>query len=98
VLDLPGAYSLHPALADERVTCDRAARRGAREKRPELVVCVVDATNLRRNCASCSRCSGSAAVLIVALNMVDLGRAARVRIDADASRASSACRSCRRWR
>jgi Fe2+ transport system protein B len=49
VLDLPGAYSLHARSPDERVTCDVLYGRARGEKRPDLVVCVVDATNLRRN-------------------------------------------------
>ncbi|NLZ39766.1 MAG: hypothetical protein GX886_00650, partial [Comamonadaceae bacterium] len=49
VLDLPGAYSLYPRSPDERVTAEVLAGRAVGEKRPDLVVCVVDATNLRRN-------------------------------------------------
>ena len=49
MLDLPGAYSLNPRSPDERVTSDVLYGRAAGEKRPDLVVCVVDATNLRRN-------------------------------------------------
>src|SRR3954471_5589506 len=45
VLDLPGAYSLHPRSPDERVTCDVLHGRARGEKRPDFVVCVVDATN-----------------------------------------------------
>ena len=40
VLDLPGAYSLHPRSPDERVTCDVLAGRAAGEKRPDLVLSV----------------------------------------------------------
>ena len=49
LLDLPGTYSLHPRSPDERVTCDVLAGRARGEKRPDLVVMVLDATNLRRN-------------------------------------------------
>ena len=49
VLDLPGTYSLYPRSPDERVTVDVLAGRAQGEKRPNLVVCVLDATNLRRN-------------------------------------------------
>ena len=48
VLDLPGAYSLYPRSPDESVTCDVLMGRASGEKRPDLVICVVDATNLRR--------------------------------------------------
>ncbi|MBU4500604.1 MAG: 50S ribosome-binding GTPase, partial [Gammaproteobacteria bacterium] len=45
VLDLPGTYSLHPRSPDEKVTCDVLSGHAKGEKRPDLVVCVVDATN-----------------------------------------------------
>ena len=49
VLDLPGAYSLSATSPDEAITRDVVAglRRG--EAAPDLIVCVVDATNLRLN-------------------------------------------------
>ena len=48
VLDLPGTYSFHPRSPDEKVTVDvlKGVARG--EKKPDAVVCVLDATNLRR--------------------------------------------------
>src|SRR3569832_2318671 len=49
VLDLPGTYSLIPRSPDEQVTVDKQKRRARSEKRPDRVVCVIDATNLRRN-------------------------------------------------
>ena len=48
VLDLPGTYSLYPRSQDERITCDVLQGRAQGEKRPDVLVCVVDATNLRR--------------------------------------------------
>ena len=49
ILDLPGAYSLYPRSLDERVTCNVLLGRAEGEKRPDLVLCVLNATNLRRN-------------------------------------------------
>ena len=49
LLDLPGAYSLNPRSPDESVTVDVLRGNARGEKRPDLVVCVVDATQLRRN-------------------------------------------------
>ena len=45
---LPGTYSLYPRSPDERVTHDVLFGQAVGEKRPDLIVCVVDATNLRR--------------------------------------------------
>ena len=47
VLDLPGAYSLNAASLDEAVTRDLIRGFYPGEAAPDLLVCVVDATNLR---------------------------------------------------
>jgi ferrous iron transport protein B len=72
VLDLPGAYSLYPRSPDERVTCDILLGQAAGEKRPDLVVCVVDATNLRRNLRLVLAVKRLGLPCVVALNMTDL--------------------------
>ena len=72
VLDLPGAYSLYPRSPDERITCDILFGRAAGEKRPDLVVCVVDATNLRRNLRLALAVKRLGLPCVVALNMADL--------------------------
>jgi ferrous iron transport protein B len=84
ILDLPGAYSLHPRSPDERVTCDVLAGRASGEKRPDLVVCVVDACNLRRNLRLVLAVLRQGLPCIVALNMVDLARSQGLTIDAQA--------------
>jgi len=84
VLDLPGAYSLHPRSPDERVTCDVLYGRAIGEKRPDLVVCVVDATNLRRNLRIVLAVRRLGLPCVVALNMADLARRRGVVVDADA--------------
>ena len=84
VLDLPGAYSLYPRSPDERVTIDVLNGRARGEKQPDLVVCVVDATNLRRNLRLVLAVQRLGLPMIVALNMADIARARGVRVDADA--------------
>ena len=81
VLDLPGAYSLHARSPDERVTCDVLYGRARGEKRPDLVVCVVDATNLRRNLRMVLAVKRLGLPCVVALNMTD--RAARQGLHVD---------------
>jgi ferrous iron transport protein B len=80
VLDLPGAYSLYPRSPDERVTCDVLFGRAAGEKRPDLVVCVVDATNLRRNLRLALAVKRLGRPCVVALNMTDLAEKRGIRI------------------
>ena len=84
VLDLPGAYSLYPRSPDERVTCDVLLGRAAGEKRPDLVVCVVDATNLRRNLRLALAVKRLGLPCVVALNMTDLAEKRGIKIVAGA--------------
>ncbi|MEO6017506.1 MAG: ferrous iron transporter B [Polaromonas sp.] len=81
VLDLPGTYSLHPRSPDERVTHDVLYGRAIGEKRPDLVVCVVDATNLRRSLRLVLSVKRLGLPCLVAVNMQDLGRARGLEID-----------------
>lgn len=84
LLDLPGAYSLVPRSPDESVTVGVLQGRVEGEKRPDLVVCVVDATNLRRNLRLVLAVKRLGLPCVVALNMADLAEQQGVRIDADA--------------
>ena len=84
VLDLPGTYSLHHRSPDERVTHDVLYGRAAGEKRPDLVVCVVDSTNLRRSLRLVLAVKRLGLPCVVALNMVDLARSRGLSVDTDA--------------
>ncbi|MBV8605138.1 MAG: ferrous iron transporter B [Pelomonas sp.] len=84
LLDLPGTYSLHPRSPDERVTCDVLAGRARGEKRPDLVVCVLDATNLRRNLRLVLAVKRLGLPCVVALNMADIAARRGLTIDAAA--------------
>jgi ferrous iron transport protein B len=84
VLDLPGTYSLHPRSPDEKVTCDVLSGHAIGEKRPDLVVCVVDATNLRRNLRLVLAVKRLGLPCVVALNMTDLAAARGIQVDAAA--------------
>ena len=81
ILDLPGTYSLYPRSLDERVTCDVLAGRAMGEKRPDLVVCVVDATNLRRSLRLVLAVQRMNLPCLVALNMSDEAQARGIHID-----------------
>jgi len=81
VLDLPGTYSLNPRSPDEKVTCDVLTGHAEGEKRPDLVVCVVDATNLRRNLRLVLAVKRLGLPCVVALNMTDLAAQSGIRVD-----------------
>jgi len=72
VVDLPGAYSLEPATLDEAIARDVILGRHASEPAPDLLVCVVDATNLRLNLRLVLELKRLGVPMIVALNMSDL--------------------------
>ncbi|MBK1687179.1 ferrous iron transporter B [Rubrivivax gelatinosus] len=84
VLDLPGAYSLHPRSPDERVTVDVLYGRAEGERRPDVVVCVVDATNLRRNLRLVLAVQRLGLPCVVALNMADMAARRGIAVDAEA--------------
>jgi len=82
VLDLPGAYSLRPRTPDEQITCDFVLGRLADEPLPDLIVAVVDATNLRRHLKLVLALKRLGHPIVVALNMTDLARQRGLAIDA----------------
>src|SRR4051794_2768781 len=84
VLDLPGTYSLNPRSPDERITCEVLLGTAPGEKRPDLVVCVVDANNLRRGLRLVLGVKRTGLPCVVAINMVDLAESRGIRIDTDA--------------
>jgi len=84
LLDLPGAYSLHPRSPDEAVTVDVLNGRAAGEKRPDLVLCVVDATNLRRTLRLVLAVKRLGLPCVVALNMADVAEQRGLHIDSQA--------------
>jgi ferrous iron transport protein B len=86
LLDLPGAYSLHPRSPDEQVTRDVLAGTLPGEKRPDLVLAVLDATQLRRQLRLVLAAQRLGLPMVVALNMAD--RAAKLGLPVDAARLS----------
>lgn len=72
LLDLPGAYSLTPHSPDENITTDVLLGRASHTRVPDLVVCVVDASNLERNLYLVSQLIDRQLPLVIALNMIDV--------------------------
>ena len=76
VVDLPGTYSLSAFSAEEII-----ARDFIMEEKPDVVVAVLDATNLERNLYLAVQILELGADLIVALNMSDLALTNGLEID-----------------
>ena len=76
VVDLPGIYSLSPYSAEEMVS-----RNFVMEESPDVIVDVVDATNLERNLYLTLQLAELGRPLVVALNMVDMLKSRGLEID-----------------
>ncbi|MDY4284469.1 ferrous iron transport protein B [Xanthomonas sp. LF06-19] len=84
VLDLPGAYSLQPASLDEAITRDLCRGFYPGEPAPDVLVCVVDATNLRLHLRFALELRELGKPMLVALNMVDAAQRRGIQIDSQA--------------
>src|SRR5262245_47371322 len=84
VLDLPGTYSLSPQSLDEQVARDVLLRRLPEVPAPDLVVVVVDASNLQRNLYFATQVIELGYSTFIALNMVDVANDNGHTIDAPA--------------
>ncbi|GBQ10170.1 ferrous iron transporter B [Swaminathania salitolerans] len=71
LLDLPGAYSLSATSPDEDVTRDVCTGRHAVEPRPDLIICVVSATNLALHLRFLLELCQIGRPIMVVLNMMD---------------------------
>lgn len=67
ITDLPGIYSLSPYSLDEVV-----ARNYLVEEQPDLIINIIDATNLERNLYLTTQLQETGIPVIAALNMMDL--------------------------
>ncbi len=84
VLDLPGAYSLNPLSQDETITRDVVLGCNADVPRPDLLVCVTDATNLRLNLRLVVEVKRLGLPTVLVLNMIDVAMQRGVKIDVPA--------------
>src|SRR5438105_10691740 len=81
LIDLPGTYSLAPRSPDEMVAVDLLLGRRPEEPRPDVVVSIVDATNLDRHLYLTSQLLDLGEPVVVAVNMIDAAEAQGIKID-----------------
>jgi len=74
VLDLPGTYSLSAQSLDEQIARDVLLQRLADVPPPDLVIVVVDASNLERNLYYATQVIELGYPTLIALNMMDVAR------------------------
>jgi ferrous iron transport protein B len=84
LIDLPGTYSLAPRSPDEMVAVDVLLGRRDNDRPPDVVLSIVDASNLERNLFLVSQVLVLGLPTVIALNMVDLARDRMIEIDVPA--------------
>lgn len=80
LIDLPGTYSLYPKRSDEWVSY-RVLLDQDDEIKPDMVLLVADASNLKRNLLFCSQIIDLGIPVVVALTMMDLAKKKGTQID-----------------
>jgi ferrous iron transport protein B len=80
IIDLPGTYSLYPKRGDEWVTY-RVLLNQDNSVKPDMVVLLADASNLKRNLLFCSQIIDLKIPVVIALTMMDLSRKKGIEID-----------------
>ncbi len=82
IIDLPGTYSLYPKSADEQVTYEVLLNQ-ANAERPDLIIVIADAANLKRNLLFCSQIMDLKVPVVIALTMMDIAISKGITIDTD---------------
>src|SRR5262245_24267773 len=83
LIDLPGTYSLAPRSPDEMVAVDVILGQQEGEPRPDVVLSIVDASNLERNLYLTTQLLEMGVPVVLALNMVDVAEAHGLKLDVD---------------
>ncbi len=83
LIDLPGLYSLDAASLDEQISRDVLTGKIADLPKPDVIVAVVDATNLERNLYLVTQLIEYKIPVVVALTMVDLAEKQTLQIDVE---------------
>ncbi len=86
LVDLPGSYSLAPRSPDEMISVDVLLGRRDDVAPIDVILCIVDSSNLERNLYLVSQVLEFERPTVLALNMQDVAREKGVLIDVEALR------------
>src|SRR5579864_5411049 len=86
LIDLPGTYSLAARSPDEMVAVDLLLGNCPGEQPPDVIVAIVDASNLERHLYLVTQLLEIGAPVVVALNMIDIAERHGIRVDAETLR------------
>lgn len=81
IIDLPGLYSIDVTSIDEEIAHDVLIGKIDGLPRPDVVVAVVDATNIERNLYLVTQLMELGLPVVVALTMTDLAEKQRIEVD-----------------
>jgi ferrous iron transport protein B len=79
IIDLPGTYSLYPKSRDESIVFSVLADKA--NQAPDLIVVILDASNLKRNLLLYTQVADLKVPVIIALNMMDVAKKDGISID-----------------
>lgn len=82
IIDLPGIYSIYPKSLDEQIVFD-ILNNSQDPSYPDLIVVVVDASNLKRNLLLFTQIRDLGFPVILALNMLDLAEKNGMKINVE---------------
>lgn len=80
IIDLPGTYSLYPKSKDESIVFSVLADH-SNSHHPDLVIVILDASNLKRNLLLYTQVADLKIPVILALNMMDLANKSGLNIN-----------------
>lgn len=80
ITDLPGTYSLYPRREDEWVAY-KVMMQTDKNTQADIILLVVDASNLKRNLLFCSQVIDLKRPVIIALTMMDIARKKGIEVD-----------------
>ncbi|SDE17587.1 ferrous iron transport protein B [Mucilaginibacter pineti] len=82
IIDLPGTYSIYPKSQDESIVFSVLADK-SKGMIPDLIVVILDASNLKRNLLLYTQIADMKIPVVVALNMIDVSEKAGIIINVD---------------
>lgn len=81
LIDLPGCYSLSGGSPDQEIAANILLGTDSKHGRPDLIVCVLDSSNLERHLQLALEIIELKIPVILALNMVDMAEKSGLRLD-----------------
>lgn len=83
LVDLPGTYSLAPNSPEEMLAVKILLGKPPAEKKPDVILCVIDGSNIQRNLFLVSQVLELHQPTVVAVNMIDVAKRDGIEIDCE---------------